>query len=108
MTRELDDIKISQTANIEAAVLKARGNLELKDKQIKEVEESCKLSYKKIKLLNKRLSNEREEAVRARNEIQGHLGTKVNKFDDIVVEIQTQIADRAKEIGILFNFSNFY
>lgn len=69
-TKKLEDLKANQTLNIQAAVTRAKDALELKEKQIKEAEDDHKQKQKQFISQNKKLVIERDEAVKAKSEIQ--------------------------------------
>ena len=99
MTKRLEDMKSSHPINIEAAVEKAKETLEAKEKQIKEMEDAQRQSQNKFISMTKKLSLERDEAVKAKDEIQDQIGGKLTKLEDITAEIKVQINVRNQEIG---------
>ena len=103
-TKKLEDLKANQSLNIQAAVTRAKDALELKEKQIKEAEDDHKQKQKQFISQNKKLVIERDEAVKAKSEIQTQWGDKMIKFDDIIADMNAQIEERANEIGISFYF----
>lgn len=114
LTKKLEDLKANHTLNIQAAVSRARDTLELKEKQIKDAEESHKQKQKQFISQNKKLVQERDEAVRAKDGIQAEWGDNITKSEDLIIEMETQIQERSKEIGIpnylklCSVYSNFY
>lgn len=102
LTKKLEDLKANHVSNIQAAVTRAKDTLELKEKQIKEAEDDHRQKQKQFIAQNKKLVQERDEAVKAKDAIQVQCGDKMNKFDDIINDMSAQIQERSIEIGTSF------
>ena len=83
------------------AVSELRAKLANTEKQLRDLEESQKQKQTHFINQSKKLSEEREEAVKAQKEIQEKCQEKMDKYDEIMADINLKLLEQEKQVGKL-------
>lgn len=83
------------------AVSELRTKLANTEKQLRDLEESQKQKQTHFINQSKKLSEEREEAVKAQKEIQDKCQEKMDKYDEIMADINLKLLEQEKQVGKL-------
>lgn len=88
------------------AASELRTKLANAEKQLRDMEENNKQKQTHFINQSKKLSQERDDAVKAQKEIQEKCQEKMDKYDEIMADINLKLLQQEKQVG-KFNFNIF-
>jgi len=80
-------------------VSQLESHVALMEKKLKELEDSQGQKQKHFISQTKKLSSERDQAVKAQTDIQDKCQEKMGKYDEIMADINLKLLEKDKEIG---------